>query len=156
MGWENWESICKAMGIKLDKPKGRVIGKLGSVVWVYEELSKALWKINGQTFNLKFKKKNQLKFDLEYLWSSKQTSFNKQTKTLGYVHLFVCFSLALASQKINVLPLRKVIKIRFLFFLFFWVWKRVLRIIISSTGLKPVTQWVDRLHPYVLSGPGKV
>lgn len=120
MGWENWKSICKAMGIKLDKPKGKVIGKLGSVVWVYEELSKALWKINGQTFNLKFRGKKQLKFDPEYLRSSKQTSFNKHTKTLGYVRLFIRFSLALAAPKINALPLRKVIKIRCLFFSFFF------------------------------------
>lgn len=31
MGWENRVSICKAIGIKLSKPKGKVIGKLGSV-----------------------------------------------------------------------------------------------------------------------------
>ena len=53
MGWGNWAPICKAIGIKLDKPKGNVIGKLGSTVWVYEVLSKALWKINGQRVNLK-------------------------------------------------------------------------------------------------------
>lgn len=42
IGWETGVSICKAIGIKLDKPKGEVIGELGSIVWVYEVLSKAL------------------------------------------------------------------------------------------------------------------
>lgn len=42
MGWEIGVSICKAIGIKLDKPKGKVIGELGSIAWVYEVLSKAL------------------------------------------------------------------------------------------------------------------
>lgn len=68
MGWEIGVSICKAIGIKLDKPKGKVIGELGSIAWVYEVLSKALWKINGQsTWSLKKKKKHQLNFDPEYL-----------------------------------------------------------------------------------------
>ena len=31
MGWEIGVSICKAIGIKLDKPKGKVIGELGSI-----------------------------------------------------------------------------------------------------------------------------
>lgn len=32
IGWETGVSICKAIGIKLDKPKGEVIGELGSIV----------------------------------------------------------------------------------------------------------------------------
>lgn len=61
------------------------------------------------------KNKTELNFDPKYPGASKQTSFkNKQTnKTLGYGHLFICSSLAPASQKINVLSPGKVIKIRF-------------------------------------------
>ena len=77
MGWEIGVSICKAIGIKLDKPKGKGIGELGSIAWVYEVLSKALWKINGQsTWSLK--KKNNLTLILNILkLVSKQLATHK-------------------------------------------------------------------------------
>lgn len=82
MGWENWISICKTVGIKLDKPKGKVIGNLWRVAWVYEVLSKALCKTDGQKGQhevIFFFQKSKFSLILSILkWASKHLSTNKQ------------------------------------------------------------------------------